>query len=424
MGKVRFFTGGRRLAALAAVGAAVAAIGGAASSAPASAAAATPHVAAIDLDSNIVNVTSSTGRHLELEVHAYVEPNAPSNDEADVTLTQENNNGEEDHSWMFPIHHTTDLDVDTRGQGTLRLTSKEISPFGSLSLTMTPAGKTSTQKCNGVAAGTVTPVKLTGSFFFNSHSTGAKKWGSVGTKSPKAALKFPGKAALTQIYSGGQSCLEGDGGDDVALPCTSALIWDSSSSTADINGFEFLGINLVNGSRIVSLHGNVPGGSLRADDVTTTAAAPTWLTAPNATVATLLDGLLATVGKSATLTGTSTVYGVGGESKQNEPCGSAGNTETATYWPSATYTNGANPLTLNTSTFGGVHVPNNTDATLLAFAPASTSTPIPTPTPTPTTTSSSSASVAHLAVAGTISKHAALTFVEHYEHARRWHHAG
>jgi hypothetical protein len=102
---------------------------------------------------------SSTGHKLLVEVHAYLDSASSANDEVDVTLTQNKGAGTEDHSWMFPIH-ATDLDADSLGQGTLELSSKEISPFGALRLTMTPIAKATTQKCDGAVAALVTPVKL------------------------------------------------------------------------------------------------------------------------------------------------------------------------------------------------------------------------------------------------------------------------
>jgi hypothetical protein len=406
--------GGRRMAALAGATVVAAAFGGVALSAPA--VAATPRVTATDLDSSLVSFTSSTGHRLVVEVHAFVQQGAPANDEADITLTQENGggtNGTEDHSWMFPIR-STDLDTTTAGQGTLSLSSAELGRFGSLHLTINPMGKAKTQTCSGSLAALVTPVSLSGKFLFKTLSGGAHSWGAVGSNKRNLDVLFTGKSTLTQILAGGGSCLANES-TDAQLPCLNALMWDSSDATVDISGYEFPGIDMVTGSRVVSLHGDVPRGSMREDDVVTPVATPKLANVLDP-ITTLLDGisLIASAHRPAA-SGTASISSDTAAVRQTVPCGTAGKSESAAAWGGSAYTNGTTPLSLQPQIYGALHVPDNDNAMLLEFGTAAT-TPIPTSVPT-TTASPSTAHLAHADDARHVT-----AVLEHEVRVQRWHH--
>lgn len=371
----------RRAGILAGLALAASAIGGVAVAAPAVAAA--PHINAIDLTSSLVTFKSTTKHTLQVQVHAFVQKNAPANDEADITLTQQNGvggvSGAEDHSWMFPIQ-ASDLTTNAADGGTLTLSSPEISPFGSLRLTFMRSGKSSTQKCSGVAAATVTPVAISGKFFFKTLSGGTHAWGAVGSQKPNVSVLFTGKSILTQLLPGGGTCLANQS-DNNSLPCGSALMWDSSDATTDISGFEFPGLDMMSGSRVVSL-ANGPRGSMREDDLIAPVPTPklSGLLDP---VTSLLDGVSLLTSGPSSAGGSATVSDAVAGSHTTLSCGTAGKTEKAAAWNGAAYTNGTTPLSLQPQIFGALHVPNNDTAMLLELGSAAT-TPVPTTSPTTT----------------------------------------
>lgn len=400
----------RRVGLIGSVAVAAAAVGTATLAAPA--VAASPHVVSTELDSSYATVTSSTGHKLQVEVDAFVQPSAPSDGVAIVTLSRAigkgGNDGEEDHTWMLPIK-ASDLSATSAGKGALHLSAKELSRFGAIRLTMAPTGAAKTQNCGGAAAASIQHVKVSGTFYFASRSTGADKWGSVGSDNAKRTFHFPGKSELIRYFAGGDKCLNNQDGGLGALPCMTMTMWDANSGDADISGFELLGTEIVTGSRMVSLP--APAGAVREDDVVGPMAAPT-LSVSTPAVPPVLGAVDATLtvapGKSAISSGVATIISSAAEAPQTVPCGS-GQSESATGWGGSTYVNApANPLTLTSQVFNGIHVANNSNATVMDFRPTSLT---PTPTSTPTA-SQPSIDRAHVATAAASNAVDPLSYVE------------
>jgi hypothetical protein len=405
---VRRVTRGWQFGFLASGIAAAAALAGAA--APTAAAAATHHhVVAIDITSSEVAVTTSTGHPVLLDLHAYAKPHAVEGNELDVDMAQLNGaggaNGEEDHSWMFPIE-TNALTAQPSGNGALTVKSATLGGFGVLKLTITPTSKPTTQRCGGAAAASVSRVKLAGTLLFKTQSTGANKWGSIGSANVKKVFKFPGHSKLTQYYAGGEKCLYG-GSALPSPPCASSVQWDSGGLDVDLSGYELPGANIVEGTRFTLLHR--PYGAARIDDVVSTVPRPTFLTAPDQTVTTSLNAMLGVVGQAPASTGKALLLSSKAAAAQTVPCGSHGKTVKVTMWQ-ASYKNAVTPLTLNADIFGAMRDKDNSEAMLLTTGTATT----PTPTPTPTPTVSPTAAIAHVS-----SAQAALAQVEQYARAQR-----
>jgi cell division septation protein DedD len=196
----------------------------------------------------------------------------------------------------------------------------------------------------------------------------------------------------------------------------SALIWDTSDATVDITGYEFPGLDVVGGTRVISLTGAVPRGSMREDDVVAPVPTPALANLLDP-VTSLLDGITLTASAERPATsGTASISNDLGGDRQTISCGAAGKTESAAGWANSAYTNGSTPLTLAPQIYGALHVPNNDTATLLEFGTAAT-TPIPTPSPTAT----ASPSIAHLAHAS--DTRSIVRALENKVRGRRWHRA-
>ncbi|HVY10627.1 MAG TPA: hypothetical protein VHB18_10860 [Mycobacteriales bacterium] len=364
-----------RFVALSATAGAALAIGGVV--VPAAAVAA-PRVTSIELTSSNLSMTSATGQHLKVQVHAFVNANQPQDNEADITLWKPlgvgGSAGEEDHTWTFPIQYS-ELKTNAAGKGTLDVASAELSPFGVMSLTMTPTQTDSIKSCNGSPSISTTRVKLAGTFFFSSRSTGAHKWGSVGSHSAKKPVTFTGKNTLVQVFPGTKQCLN----TDANPPCMSGVMWDSGNSKVDVSGVIAAGREVVDAARLVGFATGAGTAATREDDLIAPMSPPLWAMAADRLNPSAQDATLITRGSSPTSIGSASLTSTIPVSIQSVPCGTAGKSELGIAWPAVQYTNGATPLTFKPQVFGPIHAPNNTDAMVLALggAIALPSTPAP-----------------------------------------------
>jgi hypothetical protein len=335
---------------------------------------ATPAVTQIQLSSGTTKVMSSTHRKLQVDLLANNNPGSTADDVV-ITLREGGVAGEE-HDWTFPVAASA-LKANPAGKGTLKVPGTKIAPYGVVSLTITPIGKPKTDSCNGTPADKVQKVTLAGTFFFDTKSTGSKRWGTVGSRNTKKKFAFSSTNDLTWFYrsaavpDGGERVTGAKadcGGDNPFLPCSAGLIWDDASGIVDVSGVATSGVELIEASRNVAL--NTPVGATREDDLTGAGPAPQFTTTPDAAA----DGesnatLVATADTGAS--GTTTLTSVTPSMVQEVPCrgGTANETANALFWANATYTNGTIPLTVTAEIFGPITQANNTDATIIDIAP-------------------------------------------------------
>jgi hypothetical protein len=271
------------------------------------------------------------------------------------------------HEWHFPVPGSA-LRINAAGNGALEVPPVKILPYGILSLTITPVGEATTDSCEGTPSDKVQKVKLAGSVFFDTKSSGADRWGSVGSRSTKKRFTFTSKSTLTWFYPrppGGSSC---GGDDDSGLPCSGALVWDDASGDADFSGISTGGVSLIEASRSVQLA--TPVGATRADDLTGAGPAPVLTTTPGAADAAENDATL-TVTADTNAAGGATIVSATPSQTQTIPCDGdvTGSTTSASLWEGATFTNGTAPITVAAEIFGPVSIPNNTDATIVDVVP-------------------------------------------------------
>jgi hypothetical protein len=336
----------RRLISGAAV---VVVLGGLATAISPTVAAARPASSKLDglsLDAATQSYTSSTHKHLEVNLSAG--QNVQGGDtfsEADVTVTRKGH--PEVHDWSFDLKKDT-LTYNTKtGKGTLDVGS-QLKPYAKIKLKIKAKGKKQTTKC-GTYKTVTQPVKVKGSFSFNTKSTGKNKWGKVGGKSKKT---FKGKSEV--IYETGtfKSC-----GGNFTLPCDTGVTW---------NAFHQAGTSVDE----VSMSGNVD--TKHAKNSTLFALRNTGLSKPKNAVRTDTEDLpdkhmtfsdkknMATVkiGASGSIVGSATLASTDAGTSFPVQCGKNNSkTETDTNW-TAPYTNGKSPLKVKEEIEGPFKLPN------------------------------------------------------------------
>lgn len=339
------------------------------------AAAATPHanpaVSQVRLSSKTETVKTSTGRRLRLQLVANQLPGSnAASDDVLVTLSDGPQDVGETHEWDFPVSASA-LKLTRSGQGWLQVPPQKILPYGIVKLTVTPSGKPKTDSCAGAATDRVQPVRLAGAFYFDTKSTGAHKWGVIGSKNVRKKFLFSGLGNVTWFYpepAGGTGC---GSDDDTGLPCSGSLFWDDPVGDVDLSGVTVTGANLIEASRNVQLP--TPVGASRADELTGIGAPPVLTTTPDAANPASQDASLAVSGDTGAV-GSATITSADPGQTQSLPCdgGTTGETASVSLWQGCTFTNGTTPLAVPAEIFGAISVPDtNTQATLIDVAAAS-----------------------------------------------------
>jgi hypothetical protein len=345
------YTVARRGLALA--GAIAVAVGMAVASAPAVVASA-PHAAAkpssVSLTTSDATYKSSTKQALHVSLEASNNPSTPANDALVVTLSKGTPVLGETHTWTFQISSNV-LKVATAGSGTLKVPATSIAPFGSVDLKIKPVGKIASQSCGGQVISQSVKVAVSGVFFFDSKSTGANKWGSVGRKK---AFTFPASNVVTWLYSTttSESCLP-----DTSV-CQTGLLW-----TAQQSGAQFEGVSTNAGGSIFASRGvalSRPQGAIRTDSSTGTTFTPTVSTAANG------DGTL-TVNGSGGVTGSGVLQSSGQAQEISVPC-AGGSSQKTDFW-TGTFNNGATALSVPEQIYGPITVQSGATGTFTEPAP-------------------------------------------------------
>ncbi|MGN6474974.1 MAG: hypothetical protein ACTHK4_15165 [Mycobacteriales bacterium] len=212
-----------------------------------------PTVQSVSLQSSQTKVTSSTSQPLLVQV------NATQGQVMSVTLSNGSSAKSESHVWTFAIDSSA-LTVDSSGKGTLTVPSAELSPYGSINLTIKPTGTPTTQSCQGTPTSKTQPVTLGGTFFFDSHSTGSHAWGTVG----KTAGKFSFAATNTVVWTYVNATNLGACFSLGNLPCSPHLFWQAPTQAAILIGNSQGSTGAIFASRTKSL--TTPTGAAREDE--------------------------------------------------------------------------------------------------------------------------------------------------------------
>ncbi|HEX3901087.1 MAG TPA: hypothetical protein VHW74_18200 [Mycobacteriales bacterium] len=324
------------------VGAVAIVVGTGVASAPAVVASA-PHAAkptSVSLDTSDPVVKSSTNQALHVALEASNNPSTPANDAINVVLSKGIEDEGETHIWTFPISSSV-LHVGSTGAGTLEVPAKDIAPFGDVSLTFKPVGKIASKSCQGKVTSETVNVSVSGVFFFDSKSTGKKKWGTVGSK---RQFTFSATNFVTWLFSSAASenCVSS------SSLCTGSLSWQAQAGAVSFDGTktDSTSTGLVRASRAVKL--SKPKGATRNDTSVGQTTLPTLTgddgvsTAPTLTVS----------GNGTGVIGTAMITGSAPTSDFSAPCGK-GQTELTKFF-TGIYTNGTPALSVAEQIYGAL----------------------------------------------------------------------
>lgn len=299
------------------------------------------------LQSSFTHVTSSTGKKLRVQLTANQVVGVPSASTAMITV-RKGSARSETHAWNFEVA-TGALTLDDTGAGTVDVPGSAISPYGEVSLTVTPVGDPTTQQCQGQDVSQTQKVSLSGTFYFDTRSGGKHAWGAVGSKSKPFTFSATNSVVSQFNPSANIGCVDFNN-----LPCASGLTWSSNqNSNLDFDGFGAGKHGQLFASRTVNL--STPAGATRDDEAFAT-------TKP-----------LKVVKKSggASLSVTAATNAVGSAKltakkshKDSNNCklGSKKKVATSTSWQNAKYKNGKKKLAVHAEIFGAIKIANNANS--------------------------------------------------------------
>jgi hypothetical protein len=284
--------------------------------------------------------TSSTGKTLTLVLTAT--HGSPSTMAATVAHT----GSPESHTWTFQLPSPSDITYDTgTGLGSLK-TGTSISSFGSVSLNLKAAGKVVSVGC-GRTRTSQQPVTVTGTLTFKTLSSGAARWGLVGGATP---ITFTGRNVISIPDGADKLC------GSTLPPCVIGVDWEAHNIVS--TGFtQLVGddttTNGVTTSTVTALRTTnltSPTGAVRTDHSTIGVSAPTF-TASGTTAKVTVPA------SGPLLTGSATFASTSENAMLPLACGLPGQRSAKTAWL-ATYTNGAQPLTVHAEIDGNFHLTN------------------------------------------------------------------
>jgi hypothetical protein len=328
-------------------------------------------VGSTDLDTATIRLRSSTGQRLFAVVFVDRFSWHVKHPLSDVQMIL--GQRDEGHNWLFGLAERNFAFHLGSGHGRLVAKSAKLGTFGRLDLALTSRGTSTLRSCGGGVAERITPVKVTGTFVFHSHTSGARvPWGSVGKR--HKVMRFKGRNVIDTKYgSPNNACF------NPPPPCVSNVSWDSFGHGEFFQADSFVNRGKRHGFLIGDNDRSVggPGGPDRSDTVF----AP--FPVPKA-VATGDGGeSVAVVSKGRHgVTGSATLTSVGDSQTSQEPCKGSSLTEQS--W-NASYANGSTPLTLSEDIGGPLRQPNSASGASIFIDSVNTQ-PASTPAASPAST--------------------------------------
>jgi len=287
------------------------------------------------------SLTSSTGKKLTFVLSA-----THGSAQSTMAVTVAHTGSPESHTWTFPLPNPSDITYDTgTGLGSLK-TGTAIGKFGSMNLSIKSAGKVVSVGC-GRTRTSQQPVTVTGALTFKTLSTGAARWGFVGGTTP---LTFTGQNVISIPDGADKLC------GSTLPPCVIGVDWEAHNIVS--TGFtQLIGddttTNGVTTSTITAFRTTTltsPAGAVRTDHSTIPVTPPTFTTSgASASLKVPASGTL--------VTGSAAFVGSSENAMPALACGLPGQESAKTAWL-ATYTNGAQPLTIHAEIDGNFQLTN------------------------------------------------------------------
>jgi hypothetical protein len=300
-----------------------------------------PVVTQVILSSGVSTITSSTGHRLVFGLNVNREDTGLKVDYVEISLGRlVKDRTTEGHAWSFRIPASA-VKLPTKGTGSIKVSSKQLSGYGKLDLSVKPKGKKTKTSCGGQLVSAHQEMTITGHLVWNTKSQGAHKWGTVG--SVKRKFHFSKHSLVSWFYQSPTIC------PTPPASCNGGMSWSVFTSTSygslGLGGAKLGKKYALFGNRTVRLaHTRQKGTRL---DTLYGRSKPTKLAVKSGGGGTLKIAAAAgrgTISSSSSSTSTSS-------------CGTGSKKVHARYW-SGSWKNGAHPLTLKAQVFGAIHVPN------------------------------------------------------------------
>lgn len=145
---------------------------------------ATPTFTDDDVSTTPTTITTSTGKKLSLIVDVDVDPPSDcpdcGNEATDVEVELATPDGTEEHDWdgNGPSSDYTPPSGTTPG---VIASNNDLGTQGAIDLTVTPVGEPTTHMCSGKVGSVTQKATVSGTFFFDTRSSGVHAWGAIGS---------------------------------------------------------------------------------------------------------------------------------------------------------------------------------------------------------------------------------------------------
>jgi hypothetical protein len=297
-----------------------------------------------------IAVTSSSGKHLLLDVGAirfsHNSSNSDAHSKGTVTLTLSKLTRTESHAWTFNLAADS---FSTAADGSGKLdTGQQLGSFGQLNLTISPSTAGATKQCDTANFDVRHAVALKGPLKLATQSTGPHKWGTVNDRHFK----------IKGLLSGGH----GPDNEEACTPeppCVAGITWTANQAEVTLLGSDVAAKGKHDISRIVGTRTHpisTPAHALRVDTIRTTAPAPTLAKVGGHET---LDATASSGNSSGSATLTSS-----GHSPYAQSCRTG--QEKGTLW-NAGYAANDPPLALTENIFGTMSIDQDKGADFIKF---------------------------------------------------------
>ena len=298
------------------------------------AAGAAPVVTGTSVYSGSTNVTTSTGHHLM--VHVYASQSGGEGTSISVSLSTPDS--AEYHSWGFQAPDSA-LDLTAQGAGTITLKASQMGGFGLMKLHVRPVAKAKSTMCQGQLVSKSRKVNIAGIFKFVTKSSGAHKWGTVGSSTHSFAFDAP--SSVSWSYENTATCPSQPSG------CYAGSSWGMSQSTGKTNVYLSGGTSgrksYAYGSRSTQL--TKPAGAYRYDSGNVSTRAAKFSVDPDGTA-----HMRPSIGRGTADLASDQSY------DYTRPCGTGSKSVSTKSWSQSSYTNGPTPLKVPMQIFGPISV--------------------------------------------------------------------
>ena len=313
-----------------------------------------PGVGTIVLQTSRTPATSSTGHHIRVQLIATREVGF--DDPTDSVVVQIFRGGSvrgEEHAWTFYVG-ASEVAINSDGTGSIDVPGSELSPFGKIRLKLAPIGDPTTQGCGDSVNSQTQEVSVKGILYFDTHSTGVHKLGTVGSKTTHFVFTATNRVVTTDELPA-TTC-------PGTAQCMTSIDWSAGNTSVSMEGAD----------------ASAPTSSLVATR-TTKLSMPSHAIRTDTAFATASELVIVGDGPAASLTVTAGSNAAGSArlvaKKMTDyfiPCDQDGTsyTQTFTTWD-ASYKPGTQPLTVAEQVFGAITLNSVTSTGNASFTKAS-----------------------------------------------------